>query len=132
MDIPGSVLGGVVSDSLYRKGFSLTTARKSCLVGGMLCSSGIALVVFTSNTAVILTLFSTTYASLAFTAANIWTTPVDIAPTLGHVAAIAGVQNFASNPAGIVTASFTGLTHNERSASRLPEFRRDRNRARRE
>ena len=109
MGIPGSILGGVVSDWLYRKGFSLTTARKSCLVGGMLCSSVIALAVFTSNIAIILTLFSITYASLAFTAANIWTIPADIAPPPGHVATIGGIQNFASNIAGIVTASFTGL-----------------------
>ncbi|WAH60788.1 MFS transporter [Pseudomonas silvicola] len=109
MGIPGSILGGIVSDWLYRKGFSLTTARKSCLVGGMLCSSVIALAVFTSNMTIILTLFSITYASLAFTAANIWTIPADIAPTPGHVATIGGIQNFASNIAGIVTASFTGL-----------------------
>lgn len=43
MGIPGSVLGCVVSDWLFRKGFRLTIARKSCLVGGMLCSSLIAL-----------------------------------------------------------------------------------------
>lgn len=109
MGIPGSILGGIASDALYRKGFSLTASRKICLVGGMLCSSVIALAVFTSSIAVMLTLFSVTYASLAFTAANIWTLPADVAPTRYHVATIGGIQNFASNLAGIITASFTGL-----------------------
>ena len=109
MGIPGSLLGGVVSDALYRKGFSLTTARKTCLVTGMLLSSVIAFAAFTNSIAVILTLFSITYAGLAFTAANIWTLPADVAPAGNYVATLGGIQNFAGNLAGIVTASFTGV-----------------------
>jgi MFS transporter, ACS family, D-galactonate transporter len=109
MGIPGSILGGIVSDGLYKRGFSLTAARKICLVGGMVCSSVIALAVTTTSIPVVLTLFSITYASLAFTAANIWTLPADVAPTQYHVATIGGIQNFAANLAGIVTASFAGL-----------------------
>ncbi|WP_342755434.1 MFS transporter [Pantoea sp. MBD-2R] len=109
MGIPGSLLGGITSDWLYRKGFSLTTARKSCLIAGMLLSSVIAFAAFTSSVTVILTLFSLTYAGLAFTAANIWTLPADVAPNSGYVGTLGGIQNFAGNLAGIVTASFTGL-----------------------
>lgn len=109
MGIPGSLLGGLVSDTLYRKGFSLTAARKTCLVTGMLLSSVIAFAAFTDSIAVILTLFSITYAGLAFTAANIWTLPADVAPASNYVATLGGIQNFAGNLAGIVTASFTGL-----------------------
>ncbi|WP_336777508.1 MFS transporter [Pantoea sp. USHLN256] len=109
MGIPGSLLGGVVSDALYRKGFSLTVARKTCLISGMLLSSVIAFAAFTDSIAVILTLFSITYAGLAFTAANIWTLPADVAPASNYVATLGGIQNFAGNLAGIVTASFTGL-----------------------
>ncbi|EIC83421.1 MFS transporter [Serratia sp. M24T3] len=109
MGIPGSLLGGLTSDWLFNKGFSLTAARKTCLVGGMVLSSVIAFAAFTSNITVILTLFSLTYAGLAFTAANIWTLPADVAPNSGYVATLGGIQNFAGNLAGIVTASFTGL-----------------------
>jgi len=109
MGIPGSLLGGITSDWLYRKGFSLTTARKSCLIAGMLLSSVIAFAAFTNSVALILTLFSLTYAGLAFTAANIWTLPADVAPHSGYVGTLGGIQNFAGNLAGIVTASFTGL-----------------------
>ncbi|KAB8313735.1 MFS transporter [Erwinia endophytica] len=109
MGIPGSLLGGVVSDWMFRKGFSLTTARKTCLIAGMLLSSVIAFAAFTNSIAVILTLFSLTYAGLAFTAANIWTLPADVAPSSSYVGTLGGIQNFAGNLAGIVTASFTGM-----------------------
>src|ERR1700712_2836153 len=54
-------------------------------------------------------LFGIAYASLAFTAASIWSLPGDVAPTRAHVASIGGIQNFASNLAGVVTTSFTGV-----------------------
>jgi sugar phosphate permease len=80
VSIPCGWLGGFTSDALYRRGWSLTKARKTCLVGGMLMSSVITL-----------------------------SLPADVAPTPAHVASIGGIQNFAANLAGIVTTSFTGL-----------------------
>ncbi len=107
--IPGGWLGGFVSDALYRRGWSLTAARKVCLVGGMLMSSAITLSAFAPNIYVALMLFAVSYASLAFTAASIWSLPGDVAPSPAHVASIGGIQNFASNLAGIVTTTFTGV-----------------------
>ncbi len=109
LSIPAGWLGGFVSDALYRRGWSLTAARKTCLVGGMLLSSVITLSVFVSSIGVALALFAISYASLAFTAASIWSLPGDVAPTPAHVASIGGIQNFASNLAGIVTTTFTGV-----------------------
>ena len=54
-------------------------------------------------------IFAIAYGSLAFTAASIWSLPGDVAPTPAHVASIGGIQNFASNLAGIVTTTFTGV-----------------------
>ena len=107
--IPGGWLGGFASDRLYRRGWSLTAARKTCLVGGMLMSSVITLSAFAPNIYVCLALFALSYASLAFTGASIWSLPADVAPTQAHVASIGGIQNFASNLAGIVISTFTGL-----------------------
>lgn len=109
ISIPGGWLGGFTSDWLYRRGWSLTAARKTCLVGGMLLSSVITLSAFAPNVFWALTAFSISYASLAFTAASIWSLPGDVAPTRAHVASIGGIQNFASNLAGIVTTTFTGV-----------------------
>ncbi len=107
--IPGGWVGGFTSDALYRRGWSLTAARKTCLVGGMLMSSVITLSAIAPNVYVALLFFAISYASLAFTAASIWSLPGDVAPTPAHVASIGGIQNFASNLAGIVTTTFTGV-----------------------
>jgi Na+/melibiose symporter-like transporter len=107
--IPGGWLGGYVSDSLFRRGWSLTAARKTCMVGGMLLSSVITLSAFTENTYLMLAFFGIAYGSLAFAAASIWSLPGDVAPTPRHVASIGGIQNFASNLAGIVITTFTGV-----------------------
>lgn len=109
MAIPSGWLGGVVSDALFRRGWSLTAARKTCMVGGMLLSSIITLTAFTTNIYLTLAFFGIAYGSLAFAAASIWSLPVDVAPTPDHVASISGIQNFASNLAGIVITTFTGL-----------------------
>jgi MFS transporter, ACS family, D-galactonate transporter len=107
--IPAGWLGGFASDALYRRGWSLTAARKTCLVGGMLMSSVITLSLVAPNVYVALLCFAVAYGSLAFTAASIWALPGDVAPTPAHVASIGGIQNFASNVAGIVTTTFTGV-----------------------
>ncbi|CAI2494789.1 MFS transporter [Serratia ficaria] len=107
--IPAGWLGGFVSDALYRRGWSLTAARKTCLVGGMIMSSAITLSAFTSNIYAMLGFLSLSYGSLAFTGASVWSLPGDVAPSNRHVASIAGIQNFASNLAGIVITTFTGV-----------------------
>jgi cyanate permease len=109
MAIPSGWLGGYVSDALYRRGWSLTKARKTCMVGGMLLSSIITLCAFTSNIYLMLAFFGIAYGSLSFAGASIWSLPGDVAPTPDHVASIGGIQNFASNCAGIVITTFTGL-----------------------
>ncbi len=109
MSIPGSILGGWTSDSLFRRGMSLTAARKTCLVGGLLVASSILFAAFTDTIYVTLALFSLAYASLAFTAANIWTLPADVAPSQHYVATLGGICNFASNLAGVATTALTGL-----------------------
>jgi sugar phosphate permease len=107
--IPAGWLGGYLSDYLFRRGWSLTAARKTCLVGGMLTSSVVALAAIVPGDMAALVLLSISYAGLAFAGANIWTLPGDVAPTQAHVASIGGIQNFASNIAGIALTTFTGL-----------------------
>lgn len=107
--VPGGWLGGFTSDWLFRRGWSLTAARKTCLVGGMMVSSVITLAAVVPAAWMALVLFGIAYAALAFTAASIWSLPGDVAPTRAQVASIGGIQNFASNLAGVVTTSFTGV-----------------------
>ncbi|MEX3947727.1 MFS transporter [Paraburkholderia sp. EG287B] len=107
--IPGGWLGGWLSDTLVKRGWSLTAARKTCIVGGMLLSSVITLTGVVQDVYVMLALFAIAYGSLAAAAASIWSLPADVAPTPRHVASLAGIQNFASNLAGIALTTFTGV-----------------------
>ncbi|HEY2636782.1 MAG TPA: MFS transporter, partial [Solirubrobacteraceae bacterium] len=106
--MPGSFIGGMVSDALVKRGKSLTVARKIPLVGGMACASVIALAVIVPTAGEALALLSICYASLTFAAASVWSLPADVAPTPAHVASIGGIQNFASNLAGLLGATTTG------------------------
>jgi len=99
--ILGGWLGGITSDRIYDRTGDLNKARKTCLVAGMLFSSVIALAVIVPSAAVALALLSVSYASLTFAAASVWSLPADVAPTEGQVASIGGIQNFASNIAGV-------------------------------
>jgi D-galactonate transporter len=105
----GGYLGGWVSDRLVRSGVRLTLARKIPLVGGMLLSSSIGLSVLVESTTAAIALMSLSYASLAFAAAIIWSLPADVAPTKDHVGSIGGIQNFASNLAGICISTLVGV-----------------------
>jgi len=109
MAVAGNWMGGIVSDWLMRRGWSATAARKTCLVTGMALATSIALAAFVDSTAWCLALFTLAYASLSFTGANTWTVVSEIAPTPGHVASIAGLQNFAGNLAGILITTLTGV-----------------------
>jgi ACS family glucarate transporter-like MFS transporter len=106
--MPGGWIGGLVSDSLVRRGKSVTVARKVPLVCGMALSSVIALAVVVPTAGEALALLSLCYASLTFAAASVWSLPADVAPTPAHVASIGGIQNFASNLAGVLGATTTG------------------------
>ena len=75
-------------------------------------SSVITFSAFAPNASVAFVFFAIAYASLAFTAAAISSFPGDVAPTPGHVAPIGGIQNFASNLAGIVTTTYLFIIGN--------------------
>jgi ACS family D-galactonate transporter-like MFS transporter len=107
--ILGGWAGGLVADRLVRSGMDLTRARKLCLVGGMAVSSVIAISGLVESATIALALLAISYASLTFAAASVWSLPADVAPTPHHVSSIGGIQNFASNVAGIIGPSFFGL-----------------------
>lgn len=105
----GGWCGGIVSDRLVRRGIPLTLARKGPILVGMLGSSTIALAALAPSAAQAIAWLSLSYASLAFAAASVWALPGDVAPTPAHVGSLGGIQNCASNVAGIVLPPLVGL-----------------------
>lgn len=118
----GGYLGGWISDRLVRSGMPLSRARKIPLVSGMAVSSCIALSVFVESNAGAIALMSISWASLAFAAASIWSLPADVAPTRNHVGSIGGIQNFASNLAGVCIATFVGKMLDKTGGFTVPLF----------
>jgi MFS transporter, ACS family, D-galactonate transporter len=106
--VGGGWLGGLTSDRLLRSGMKLTWARKIPLVGGMLASSAIALAVIAPNAFWALALMSVSYAGIMFAGASVWALPADIAPSRRNIGSIGGIQNCASNLAGVCISVFVG------------------------
>ncbi len=113
-------LGGRTSDYLLKKGWSLTMARKVPIVGGMAMASSIGLAVIVPSAGMALALLSLSYGSLCFAAASIWSLPADVAPTPRHVASIGGIQNFASNVAGILMTYEIGALLKKTGGFKVP------------
>ena len=107
--IPSEWLGGWASDTLYRHGWSLTAARKTCLVVGLVCASSICVAAFTPGIVMTLGIFTLACSGAAFAAANVWSIPADVAPCSDVVGLLGGIQNGAANMAGVITSTFTGL-----------------------
>lgn len=58
--------------------------------------------------------------SLSVAAAGIWSLPADVAPSSRHVGSIGGLQNFASNLAGIFTPVLIGVLVDQTGSYEAP------------
>lgn len=108
----GGVLGGVFSDYLIKRGFSITVARKLPIVLGMLLASTIILCNYTDNTALVVTLMALAFFGKGFGALG-WPVISDTAPK-EIVGLCGGVFNVFGNVASIVTPLVIG--YGERAA----------------
>jgi ACS family glucarate transporter-like MFS transporter len=116
----GGFLGGFVGDRLVQSGMPLTLARKLPIICGMLLGATIIPAAWVPNAYMALVLLAIAYGGLTFAAASIWSLPADVAPTGGHVASIGGMQNFASNAAGIVMPPLLGSMYDATGSFTVP------------
>jgi len=107
----GGVLGGFFSDSLIRRGYSLTFARKLPIVLGMLLASSIILCNYTDNTVLVIALMALAFFGKGFGALG-WPVISDIAPK-EIVGLCGGVFNVFGNVASIVTPLVIGYMVSE-------------------
>jgi ACS family D-galactonate transporter-like MFS transporter len=92
------------------------------MVGGLLGGAAIVFAAPAESVYVALLFLAISYASLAIAATGIWSLPGDVAPSSRHVASIGGIQNFASNIAGIISPFVFGLLLDLYDGSYLPAF----------
>lgn len=102
-------LGGLAADRAVRRGHSITLVRKTQIAGGLTGGSVIMFAAVVPEAWMALALLSLAYSSLTIAATGIWSLPADVAPSSNHVGSIGGIQNFASNLAGIFTPVVIGV-----------------------
>lgn len=120
--IVGGWVAGLIADRFIKRGADVTKVRKTVMVGGLLGGAAIVFAAPASSVYVALLFLAVSYASLAIAATGIWSLPGDIAPSSRHVASIGGIQNFASNIAGIISPFVFGLLLDIYDGSYLPAF----------
>ena len=108
--ILGSWAGGLVGDYLLKRGWSLNKVRKTCLVGGMLVCSVIALAAIAPEAWQALVLMSISYAAAAFTIVSIWCLPADVVDS-STVASLGSTQNFFSNTGSALSPIVIGALY---------------------
>jgi ACS family glucarate transporter-like MFS transporter len=97
----GGLIGGVWSDWMLKRGFSLTAARKTPIIFGLVLSSSIVVANYVQSTSVVILVMS-----IAFFAKGVgnlgWCIVGDVSPK--HAMGISGgIFNFCGNLASIVT-----------------------------
>jgi len=102
----GGILGGVCSDTLLRRGSSLTFARKAPIIAGMLLSVTMIACNYTNVQAMVMFLMSLAFFGKGFGALG-WTVIADTSPK-ELISLNGGVFNLFGNIAGITTPIVIG------------------------
>jgi ACS family glucarate transporter-like MFS transporter len=102
----GGVLGGVSSDALLRRGYSLTFARKTPIIAGMLLSVTMIACNYTNAQASVIFLMSLAFFGKGFGALG-WTVISDTSPKQ-LIGLNGGLFNMFGNMAGITTPIVIG------------------------
>ena len=106
----GGILGGYISDWLLRRGKSLTFARKTPIILGLLLSSSIVLANYVTVEAVVIAVMSLAFFAKGFGALG-WVVIGDTSPK-EMVGLSGGIFNLAGNIASIVTPIVIGYILN--------------------
>ena len=117
--ILGSWAGGLIGDYLLARGWSLNKVRKTCLVGGMLVCSVIALAAIAPEAWQALVLMSISYAAAAFTIVSIWCLPADVVDS-STVASLGSTQNFFSNIGSALSPIVIGALYGATGSFTVP------------
>lgn len=103
----GVLIGGQLSDALVKRSGSATFGRKLPIVGGLLLSSTIISAAFLESDALVIAVMSVAFFGQGMSNLG-WTLISDVAPK-SLIGLTAGVFNFCTNLAGIVTPMMIGF-----------------------
>jgi len=104
----GTIVGGLISDGMFRRGWDLTVARKTVIVAGVLGGAVIGLVPFIPNVAGVMALLSLSYGSVCLSHGPQGSLPTEIAPTPRNVSSISSLMTGSGQLAVVMMPIFTG------------------------
>lgn len=115
----GDTLGGVVSDSIYKRTGNLKLARRALLVTGLVGSLVFILpAVYTSSALMAVLLLSASFFFLELTNAVLWSLPIDIAGRFAGTAG--GMMNTGFGVAGMISPVVFGVLIDKTGSYQVP------------
>jgi len=117
--VVGDALGGIVSDSIFRKTNNLNRARRNLVVFGFLCSLVFMVpILFLHNVRLAALCLSVAFFFSEFTIGPMWAIPMDIAPRFSGSAS--GLMNSGSALAAIISPLVFGYVIDKTGNWELP------------
>ncbi len=117
--VVGDALGGIVSDSIFRKTHNLNRARRNLVVFGFLCSLAFMVpILFLHNVRWAALCLSLAFFFSEFTIGPMWAIPMDIAPRFSGSAS--GLMNTGSALAAIISPLVFGYVIDKTGNWELP------------
>jgi sugar phosphate permease len=117
--VVGDALGGIVSDSIFRKTNNLNRARRNLVVFGFLCSLAFMVpILFLHNVMWAALCLSVAFFFSEFTIGPMWAIPMDIAPRFSGSAS--GLMNSGSALAAIISPLVFGYVIDKTGNWELP------------
>ena len=117
--VVGDALGGIVSDSIFRKTNNLNRARRNLVVFGFLCSLAFMVpILFLHNVRLAALCLSLAFFFSEFTIGPMWAIPMDIAPRFSGSAS--GLMNTGSALAAIISPLVFGYVIDKTGNWELP------------
>ncbi len=102
------LIGGLLVDTLIKKGYNASRVRKTLMIIGMIMGLAVAGAAFTANANVAIIWITIALSGLAFSAPIGWSIPALIAPK-GTVGIVGSIMNFVNNIMGILAPIITGF-----------------------
>lgn len=90
--IVAGFVSGILADMLFKRGYSTTFVRKSCIVSGLALSSCIAFTPFAEHLTTAMLLLAVANFGLSFGSVALYTLPLDLAPAPGRASSLGGIQ----------------------------------------
>ncbi len=107
--LSGLLIGGVLVDSLIKRGYDAPHVRRAVLIGGTVCGLGIAGAIFAHSTLSALIPISIAISGLSAASPVIWSLPSLLVPN-SSTGKVGGIFNFSNQISAIAAPIITGIT----------------------